>query len=133
MSVGIIGLASSFNHPELYVQNPLDALSEVINEVDNQTDIVVLLFDSKEADVTQLHTFGYPIDLVIRSKAKIQSGDGGNKSIPIYSCGDRGKYVYQFELSSSFGFPMDVIGFLWISYGFPYGDPMDFLWISPGF
>ena len=99
MSVGIIGLASSFNHPELYVQNPLDALSEVINEVDNQTDIVVLLFDSKEADVTQLHTFGYPIDLVVRSKAKIQSGDGGNKSIPIYSCGDRGKYVYQFDLS----------------------------------
>ena len=89
MSVGIIGLASSFDHPELYVQNPLDALSEVINEVAIQTDIVVLLFDSKEADVTQLHTFGYPIDLVVRSKAKIQSGDGGNKSIPIYSCGDR--------------------------------------------
>ena len=99
MSVGIIGLASSFNHPELYVQNPLDALSEVINEVDSQADIVVLLFDSEEGDISQLHTFGYPIDLVVRSKAKLQSGDGGNKSIPIYSCGDRGKYVYQFDFS----------------------------------
>jgi len=99
VSVGIIGLASSFNHSEVYVQNPLEALAEVVNEVDAQTDVVVLLFDSKESDVTQLHSTGYPIDLVVRSKAKLQSGDGGNKNIPIYSCGDRGKYIYQFDLT----------------------------------
>jgi len=97
--VGIIGLASAFNHSEVYVQNPMEALAKVVNEVNDQSDIVVLLFDSEEADVIQLHSSGYPIDLVVRSKAKLQSGDGGNKDIPIYSCGDRGKYVYQFDLT----------------------------------
>ena len=97
--MGIIGLASRFNHSEVYVQNPIVALSEVINDVDSQTDVVVLLFDSEEADINQLHIAGFPIDLVVRSKAKIQSGDGGNKNIPTYSCGERGKYVYQFDLT----------------------------------
>ena len=99
VSVGIIGLASGFNHSEVYVQNPMDALAEVVNEVDAQADVVVLLFDSEEKDVTQLHSEGYPIDLIIRSKAKLQSGDGGNKDILVYSCGERGKYVYQFDLT----------------------------------
>ena len=99
VSVGIIGLASAFIHSEVYIQNPMEALEEVVNEVDAQTDIVVLLFDSEEADITHLHASGYPIDLVVRSKAKLQSGDGGNKDILTYSCGDRGKYVYQFDLT----------------------------------
>ena len=99
VSVGIIGLASTFIHSEVYIQNPMEALEEVVNEVDAQTDIVVLLFDSEEADITHLHASGYPIDLVVRSKAKLQSGDGGNKDILTYSCGDRGKYVYQFDLT----------------------------------
>ena len=99
VSVGIIGLASTFIHSEVYIQNPMEALAEVANEVDAQTDIVVLLFDSEEADITHLHASGYPIDLVVRSKAKLQSGDGGNKDILTYSCGDRGKYIYQFDLT----------------------------------
>ena len=99
VSVGIIGLASSFNHSEVYVQNPIEVLAEVVKEVDAQADIVVLLFDSEETDVTHLHASGYPIDLVVRSKAKLQSQDGGNKDIPVYSCGDRGKYIYQFDLT----------------------------------
>ena len=99
VSIGIIGLASNFNHSEVYVQNPMESLAEVVNEVDAQADLVVLLFDSEEKDVLQLHSAGYPIDLIIRSKAKLQSGDGGNKNIPVYSCGDRGKYLYQFDLN----------------------------------
>ena len=99
VSVGIIGLASSFNHSEVYVQNPIEVLAEVVKEVDAQADIVVLLFDSEETDVAHLHASGYPIDLVVRSKAKLQSQDGGNKDIPVYSCGDRGKYIYQFDLT----------------------------------
>ncbi len=99
VSVGVIGLASSFNHHEVYVQNPMESLDEIVNEVAAQADIVVLLFDSEEADVMQLHASGYPLDLVVRSKAKLQSTDGGNKNIPVYSCGDRGKYVYQFDLT----------------------------------
>ena len=99
VSLGIIGLASKFNHSEVFIQNPLEAISEVINEVNEQADVIVLLFDSDEADVIKLHSSTFPIDLIIRSKAKTQSSDGGNKDIAVYSCGDRGKYVYQFDLT----------------------------------
>ena len=99
ISIGIIGLSSSFNHSEVYVQNPKEVLDELAQEVASQADIVVLLFDSEEKDITELHSAEYPIDLIIRSKAKLQSQDGGNKNIPVYSCGDRGKYVYQFDLA----------------------------------
>ena len=101
VSIGIIGLASSFIHSDVYVQDPIEALAEIINEVDSQSDIVVLMFDSVEADHSKLQMAGYPIDLVIRSKSKTRSQDGGNKNIPAYSCGDRGKYLYQFDITMS--------------------------------
>ena len=99
VSVGIIGLASNFIHSEVYVQDPMEALAEMVNEVDSQSDVLVLMFDSEEADFSKLQASGYPIDLVIRSKAKTRSQDGGNKDIPSYSCGDRGKYLYQFDIT----------------------------------
>mgnify|MGYP001391258206 CR=1 FL=1 len=99
ISLGIIGLASNFMHSDVYVQDPIKSLSELVAEVDSQTDILVLMFDSEEADVIKIQASGYPIDLVIRSKSKIRSQDGGKRNIPAYSCGDRGKYLYQFDLT----------------------------------
>ena len=97
--VGIIGLASNFIHSEVYVQNPMDVLAELVGEVENQSDVLVLMFDSEETDISKLQTSGYPVDLVIRSKSKIRSQDGGKRNIPTYSCGDRGKYLYQFDIT----------------------------------
>ena len=99
VSIGIIGLASTFNHSEVYIKNPIEALGEIVNEVDSQVDIVILLFDSQESDISKIHQLNYPIDLIVRSKAKTQSTDGGNKNTLVYSCGDRGKYIYQFDLN----------------------------------
>ena len=101
ISIGIIGLASSFIHSDVYIQDPMEALEEIVNEVDSQSDILILMFDSVEADHSKLQASGYPIDLVIRSKSKTRSRDGGNKDIPAYSCGDRGKYLYQFDITVS--------------------------------
>ena len=39
------------------------------------------------------------INFVIQSKSKKQSNDGGKKDVPVYSCGDRGKYVYEFDFT----------------------------------
>ena len=99
VSLGIIGLASNFIHSEVYVENTMDVLSELVGEVDSQSDVLVLMFDSEETDISKLQTSGYPIDLVIRSKSKIRSQDGGKRGIPTYSCGDRGKYLYQFDIT----------------------------------
>lgn len=99
ISVGIIGLASNFVHSEVSVRNPADALAEVVDEVDSQCDVLVLLFDSTEADISQVQSAAYPIDFTIRSRSKKRSQDGGTKNILEYSCGDRGKYLYQFDLA----------------------------------
>ena len=99
VSVGVIGLASKFIHSDIYIQDPMEALKELVDEVDSQSDVLVLMFDSEEADISKLQTSGYPIDLVIRSKSKTRSQDGGKRNIPAYSCGDRGKYLYQFDLT----------------------------------
>lgn len=99
VSIGVIGLASKFIHSDVFIQDPIEALNELVDEVDSQSDVLVLMFDSEEADIAKLQSSGYPIDLVIRSKSKTRSRDGGNRNIPAYSCGDRGKYLYQFDLT----------------------------------
>tara|TARA_Y100001970_G_C14129809_1_gene801049 strand:- start:110 stop:1060 length:951 start_codon:yes stop_codon:yes gene_type:complete len=101
VKVGIIGVASKFVHSEVYIQDPLEAISELVDEVDSQSDFLVLMFDSEEADHSRLQLANYPVDLLIRSKSKQRSQDGGNKRIPAYSCGDRGKYLYQFDVTIS--------------------------------
>ena len=101
VKVGIIGVASKFIHSELYIQDPLESLSELVDEVDSQSDFLVLMFDSEESDHSKFQLAGYPVDLVIRSKSKTRSQDGGNKKTPAYSCGDRGKYLYQFDITIS--------------------------------
>ena len=99
VSVGIIGLASNFVHSDVYVKDPIEALNELTSEVSSQSDVLILMFDSEEADILKMQTSVFPIDLVIRSKSKTRSQDGGRRDIPSYSCGDRGKYLYQFDLA----------------------------------
>ena len=101
VSVGIIGLASNFIHSDIYIQDPIEALNELVDEVNGQSDVLVLMFDSEEADIIKMQASGLPIDLVIRSKSKTRSQDGGRRDVPSYSCGDRGKYLYQFDLTVS--------------------------------
>jgi 2',3'-cyclic-nucleotide 2'-phosphodiesterase (5'-nucleotidase family) len=99
LSVGVIGLASRFTNSEVYVNNPIESLNEIVSEVNNQSDVLLLLFDSQESDISQIQETEMPIDLIIRSKSRTRSQDGGVKRIPSYSCGDRGKYLYQFDLT----------------------------------
>jgi len=101
VSVGIIGLASNFIHADIYIQDPIEALNKLVDEVSSQSDVLVLMFDSEEADIIKMQTSGLPIDLVIRSRSKTRSQDGGRREVPSYSCGDRGKYLYQFDLTVS--------------------------------
>ena len=95
--VGFIGLTSVFSSDGITVTDPIASLKDVFNKVRESSDLVVLLFHSAERDVRKLHSLGLDIDLVLRSDSKVRSKDGGTKSIPIYSLGDRGKYLYQFD------------------------------------
>ena len=99
--VAFIGLASSFSNSEVSVLDPLTSLKKIIDEVKQKSELIVLLFNADDDDVLELQNSSVSIDLIIRSKSKRRSSDGGKKQIPEYSGGDRGKYLYRLDLSLS--------------------------------
>ena len=69
----------------------------VLEELKNKSDINVLLFHGNETDLSAIYNENLNIDLIVRSKDRKRSSDGGSK-IPTFSLGDRGKIVCQFDL-----------------------------------
>ena len=59
---------------------------------------IAILFDGKEHDLNNFYTNSLNVDLIIRGNTRRKSADGGSGKIPIYSTGDRGKVLYQFDL-----------------------------------
>ena len=97
VKLGIIGLSSIFKNDNIIVEDPIESLKKIIDFVDSQSDFILLLFDTIESDLNKLHNEKLPIDFIIQSKSKKRSNDGGKKDTPVYSCGDRGKYLYEFD------------------------------------
>ena len=74
----------------------------MIDELVSKTDMDILSFNASEKDLNRLKTKNYPIDFTIRSRSNLPpavSKDGGSASIPIYSIGMRGKYVFEFDIN----------------------------------
>ena len=96
--LGIIGLTSVFNHEDIKVEEPLPILESLLNEVKLQSDFTILLFPANEPDIAAVRNSDLDIDLILQSKSTRRSNDGGNYNIPVYTCGDKGKYVYKFDV-----------------------------------
>lgn len=100
--VGFLGLSSVFLNENLKVKDPFKVLKNIINELESKTDIIILLFNASEKDLNRLKTKDYAIDFTIRSRSNLPpavSKDGGSASIPIYSIGMRGKYIFEFDIN----------------------------------
>ena len=100
--IGFVGLSSVFLNEKLTVKDPFKTLKNIINEVDSKTDMIILLFNASEKDLNRLKTKDYPIDFAVRSRSNLPpavSKDGGSSSIPTYSIGMRGKYIFEFDLN----------------------------------
>ena len=100
--IGFIGLSSVFLNELLTVKDPFKTLKNIINEVDSKTDMIILLFNASEKDLNRLKTKDYPIDFAVRSRSNLPpavSKDGGSSSIPTYSIGMRGKYIFEFDIN----------------------------------
>lgn len=100
--IGFIGLSSVFLNEKLTVKDPFKILKDLIKEVESKTDMIILLFNASEKDLNRLKTKDYDIDFVVRSRSNLPpavSKDGGSASIPIYSIGMRGKYVFEFDIN----------------------------------
>ena len=100
-SIGFIGVTSAFEHFDLQIGDPVSAINEYIEEVDANSDITVLLFSALETDLSKIRNSDLPLDLIVQSNSTRRGNDGGQYNIPIFSLGNRGKYVYQFDYSVS--------------------------------
>ena len=99
--IAFIGLSSKFISDGIIVKDPFKALEKYLDEVESLADMIVLLFNASEKDLNTLKNKDYNIDLAIRSRSNLPaktSADGGKNSIPIYSLGSRGKYLYDFDV-----------------------------------
>jgi len=96
--VGIIGLSSIFDSQEVLVLDPIESLELVFEEVKDKSDLTILLFNASQQDLTKLYNKGYNIDMILSSKGRTRSSDGGSK-IPTYIAGDRGKILYKFSFN----------------------------------
>ena len=96
--IGVVGLSSSFDSNEVIVLDPISTLGSVIGEIENKVDLVILLFNATQQDLTKLYKKNYNIDMILSSKGRTRSSDGGSK-IPTYIAGDRGKILYKFKFN----------------------------------
>ena len=100
--IGFLGLSSVFLNEALIVKDPFKVLKNIVGELESKTDMIILLFNASEKDLNRLKTKDYAIDFTIRSRSNLPpavSKDGGSASIPIYSIGMRGKYVFEFDIN----------------------------------
>ena len=101
LNIAFIGLSSVFNNDNITVTPPIEALNNIMDEIVAKSDIRVLLFSSENKDLDLLQSdVGLDLTLIIRSKDKARSSNGG-PDIPVYSVGDKGKLIYQFDLENN--------------------------------
>ena len=98
INVGIIGLTSVFDNNEIEILDPIASLKNILKEVSNKSDVVVLLFNATQQDLTKLYNNDFEIDMILSSRGRTRSSDGG-AGIPTYIAGDRGKLLYKFDLN----------------------------------
>ena len=104
LKIGVIGLSSIYSNPDIVIDNPISSLENYIYDLEMKTDLIILLFHGSEPDLKRLeaskiNSIDSPIDLIIQSKNTKRSTNGGENNIPTFSCGKRGKYLYQFDIN----------------------------------
>ena len=98
IKVGVIGLTSFFDNNEIEILDPIASLRNILSEVNNKSDIIILLFNATQQDLTRLYDNDFQLDMILSSRGRTRSSDGGSR-IPTYIAGDRGKILYKFELN----------------------------------
>ena len=98
LKLGIIGASSSFDSEEVFIDDVYLSISNTLSEIRDECDYVILLFSASSADYKKISSSELDFDLFIRGNTNRHSHDGGGGKFPIYSTGDRGKLLYQFDL-----------------------------------
>jgi len=92
--VGYIGAASSFSKDSILVKEPIDLITSTCKIIEKKTDLIILLFNGTDSDMQRLQKKNPKIDLIVRSKGPSKTSDNGGKAaIPVYTSGNKGKYL----------------------------------------
>ncbi len=97
-NIGILGLSSIFTSDKVVVKDPIDSIGKYIDELNDKVDFILLLFNATQIDLNRLYNKNLEIDMILSSKGRTRSSDGGSK-IPTYMAGDRGKILYKFMIN----------------------------------
>ena len=97
-NIGIIGLSSVFTSNKVIVKDPIESINQYISELNSKVDFVLLLFNATQIDLNRLYNRNFEIDMILSSKGRTRSSDGGSKT-PTYMAGDRGKILYKFMVN----------------------------------
>ena len=99
--IGVIGASSVFESEEVLFDEPFSAINNVVSEIRGKCDFIVLLFSASDSDYKKISSSNLDIDFAVRASTRRKSSDGGKNAYPIYSTGDRGKVLYQFDFKYS--------------------------------
>ena len=95
--IGVVGASSIFESDGVVVDEPFSSIKKTISSIQEQCDFILLLFSSSDSDYKKINLSNLDIDFAVRSSTRRKTSDGGKNSYPIYSLGDRGKVLYQFD------------------------------------
>jgi len=97
--VGYIGAASSFNKDSVLVKEPIELIVDVSEKIKDKTDFIILLFNGTDSDIQRLQKKNSGIDLIVRSRGSSRTSENGGKAdIPVYSSGNKGKYLNKIDI-----------------------------------
>ena len=100
-NVAFIGAVSSFKSDSLVViKEPIAEIRKTVDKLSAQVDFTILLFNGSDSDLDRLQESDVNVDLILRSKGSSKATEhGGRERIPLYSSGNKGKYLNKITIS----------------------------------
>ena len=102
--ISYIGASSVFQNSEIHIKEPISEIRKSIDIVSKESDFTILLFNGTDSDLDRLQNSDIDIDMVLFSKSDGKSNsqassNGGKKRIPVFTSGNRGKYLNKITVS----------------------------------
>jgi len=99
--IGVIGASSIFQSEEILFDEPFSAINNIVEKIREKCDFIILLFSASDSDYKKINSSDLDVDFAVRTSTRRKTSDGGKNTFPIYSTGDRGKVLYQFDFKFS--------------------------------
>jgi len=102
--ISYIGASSVFQSSDMHIKEPISQIEKTVSKVSKESDFIILLFNGTDSDLDRLQNSEIDIDMILFSKSNGRtnsqaSSNGGKKRIPVFTSGNRGKYLNKISVS----------------------------------